>query len=135
MLLNILTGKTGEKAKNAIESSEELFWKFVLNTWRVRYNLTDKTIEVFSKILTLDHNVSYFSGKGSEYLRSITKNLSQAELSRIKKILLNSGLVVESSNGRGEAYPVNWLTVIAEKFRNNEEIQIIAPFISKKDKS
>ncbi len=127
MKLNIVTGSTGRNARTPVPVNETVVWKLILNCWRLRYNLTDKVIEVFSIVLSLEEKVSYFSGDGSKELRSLVPNVSAAELSRIKKELTKAGLLIEGTD-RGEAYPIGWLSAVRSNLRKEGEIEITTTF-------
>ena len=127
MKFNAVTGSTGRNAREPVAVNEFIVWKLILNCWRLRYNLTDKVIEVFSTILSLEDEVSYFSGEGSKKLRSLIPNVSAAELSRIKKELTKAKLLVEGVD-RGEAYPIGWLAAVRRNLRREGEIEITTTF-------
>lgn len=127
MKFNAVTGGAGRNAREPVSVNEIVVWKLILNCWRLRYNLTDKVIEVFSIILSLDDNISYFSGEGSKRLRSLIPNTSSAELSRIKKELSKANLLIEGTD-RGEAYPISWLSSIRRNLRKEGEIEITTTF-------
>lgn len=127
MKLNIVTGRTGKNAQMPVEVDEKVIWSLVLNAWRMRYPLTDKIVDVFSTVLSLEQNTSYFSGEGSKLLRSIVSNTSSAELSRIRSQLIDAKLLTEGT-GRGEAYPATWLLNAKNRMQIDKKLEIIIVF-------
>lgn len=124
MKFNPITGGAGRNANNPVKVGEKIIWQFVLNCWRLRYPLTDKVVEVYSTILSMDCSISYFSGEGSKHLRGIVPNVSAAELSRIRKELMKAKLL-EDGNARGEAYPASWLLSLKKALEKENRIEFI----------
>ena len=85
---------------NPLRVVERQFWVVLLKMWSLNIKLTDKTIDVFSHILTKKDPHLYFRNDFAEVVRN-ELNISSSELSRVKKILVENGLLV-SLDKRGK---------------------------------
>lgn len=122
MKLNILTSQVGNKAESSSSMSELQFWKFYLQLLKAKgLSITDKEIKILSFILSKPQDRNYFKIPYSKVIKTNINNVSPAELTRVKKELINKGLVTH--NG----IPTKALYNFQAYVKNNPYISFVMP--------
>lgn len=132
MRLNFIKGTIG--STQTVKVTERDFWRsylFFLNL-RTTAWINQKEIEILSWILANDPDVCYFSTPNNALIKKAVPKLSDAELSRIRKRLLELGLITEQEHDMDKRRKVTKLDAALSKFqkfvKGNNMITIEFPY-------
>lgn len=134
MIFNILNGKVGDAAKQPVKITEKDFWIHYLMFLNIRwqYYMSEKEIQVFSTVLSLEQGVSYFTKPAKKILQSKVAHLSDSEITRVKKKLLELGVVEESPHPKDKrtniTLPVASLRKLQTYIKSKKEITFTFPY-------
>lgn len=99
MVLNIMTSKTGNAAKEPYNlETERDFWRIYLRLiYAVGVKLNPREEDVLSFILAGVPEIDYFSSPNSKHLKQTVK-ISNSEVTRLKQSLKSKGLIEKDTN-------------------------------------
>lgn len=130
--LNLLKGTMNDSSPVVVNERE--FWRHYLFLLNIRTNawINQKEIEILSWILSQEPGVCYFSVPNSRITKESIPRLSDAELSRLRKRLLELGLVIEheqpSDKRRKVTLPNEALFKFQKFIKRNNTLSLIFPY-------
>jgi len=134
MELNLLKATVGQKAYQPIEITEIEFWEHYLSLLNLRggFWINQKIIQVFSWVLAHDPDVSWFSKPHSDKMKEAIPSLSDSEITRIRKTLLELNLAKESPDPmdrrKNLTYPVDNLRKFQLFIKKSNTVTFIFPY-------
>lgn len=94
--------------------------------------MTAKEIDVMSTILSLEPEVSYFCKPGNRVLQDRIPKLSLSEITRVKKRLVDLGVLQEKDHPRDKrkniTLPVTSLLNFQKFIKKQDKIEFIFPY-------